>query len=123
MRLPGEIANEFGEVVYLYRGDGFVRIYPSEERERVLSALENLPDLPDENEQWLMRELGGSLSEVPVKAKGRLTLPKAFREHGGFEGGEDLVLIGCVRYAELWKSLDAYEAERKRHLERRLITG
>lgn len=124
LRLPGDFADEFGESVFLYIGDGpFVRIYPREERDRILEALENLPDLPDEKQEWLLRELGGSMNEIPVKQKGRITLPKAYRDHGGFEGGEDIVLIGCVRYLELWKSEEAYRAERKRHRERTLLRG
>ena len=124
LRLPGDMADDFGDTVYLYTGDEpFIRIYPKAERDRIIEALENLPDLPDEKQEWQLRELGGSINEVAVKGKGRITIPKVYRDHGGFEGGEDIVLIGCVRYLELWKSEEAYEAERKRHRERLFTRG
>lgn len=124
LRLPGDMADAFGDFLYIYLGDGpFVRLYPREERDRIIDALENLPDMPDEQQEWQLRELGGALMEVPIKGKGRLTLPRVCREHIGLEGAEELVLIGCVRYAELWKSEDSYQAERKRHREQRLIRG
>lgn len=114
IRLPHDLIDSFDENAYLVEGDGpHISIYPKETRDSLLQAYRDLPLPRDPDIEWRLRELTGSLREVPIKGKGRLTLPREYREHGGFDGGEDLLLLGVLDHLELW-SPDTYKAAKER---------
>jgi DNA-binding transcriptional regulator/RsmH inhibitor MraZ len=119
IRLPQDYIDAFGDVVFLCFGEGpHVRLLPREERDALMKAYRDKPRPLSPEDEWALRELTRSLTEVPVKGKGRVTIPKAYREHGGFKGGEQLMLVGVLRHLELWKSEETYKAAKERQAER-----
>lgn len=115
IRLPQDVIEVFSELAYLCYGDGpHVKILPPKERDALLRSYLDKPRPLSTKDEWALRDISRSLSKVPIKGKGRLTIPKMFREHGGFKGGEQLMLVGVVRYLELWKSEETYKAAKER---------
>ncbi len=121
MRLPQDVIDCFEDTAYLSEGDGpHINIYTREERDSLLAAFRDLPRPLDPDTAWQVRELTGSLKEVQLKGKGRLTLPREYRDHGGFEGKEQLLLLGVLDHLEVW-SPETYKAAKERRRAQQII--
>ena len=99
--------------------EGAVAVYPEEtylkiRQERELT--ENRAAGSFLGRQMLRRSGAWSQSQR-ISAQGRITLPQAFREHGGFgSGSQKMVVVGVEIGVELW-TVERWEAERKRMAE------
>ncbi|HDS30926.1 MAG TPA: hypothetical protein ENN67_07790 [Firmicutes bacterium] len=114
IRLPQDVIDCFDDNAYLTEGDGpHINIFPKEARDALLEAYRDLPLPRDSEIEWRLRELTSSLKEVPIKVKGRLSIPKEYRETCGLNGGEDIVLIGVLDHLEIW-NLQTYKTAKDR---------
>jgi DNA-binding transcriptional regulator/RsmH inhibitor MraZ len=120
IRLPQDVIDYFEDTAYLVEGDGpHISILPKQTRDDLLKAYRELPQPRDPEIEWRLRELTASLKEVPVKVKGRLSIPKEYRQICGLDGGEDILLIGVLDHLEIWDP-ETYKAAKERRRAHRL---
>jgi DNA-binding transcriptional regulator/RsmH inhibitor MraZ len=135
IRLPKTLAHSFGELGYFRtRRDGpyypeaqqragegepigeisypYVELF-SEEGIGRLSNRYTGDSLPrDDEDSWKLRAFSEELVPVSIQAKGRLVLPKAIREHGGFSPDKPVLMLGGGECVELW-DFNTYQSARQ----------
>jgi len=98
--IPAKYRSQFADGVILAPSvDGCVEVHtPESFQERFASLFASSPD--DDIGRELRRFIHGSSWEVQLDGQGRILVPNHLREHGSLE--EDLRLVGCGEYFELW---------------------
>ena len=110
------------DVVLLCLPEGAVAVYPEETYLKIRAARE----VADERAagsflgRQALRRAGAWSQSQKISAQGRITLPQAFREHAGFSGGsQKIVVAGTELGVELWNSA-RWDEEQKRMLDHSL---
>ncbi len=102
-----------GEVVLHCLPEGAIGIYPPEVFAKMKA---NSTDPSNAGESLLrrrmLRRFGAFSEDAKISPQGRITVPPAFREHGGLQPGAEIYIIGVEIGAEIW-SRDAWLAERE----------
>ncbi len=70
----------------------------------IQAAQRNLP-----GRRRINRRAGAKAQPVPLDAQGRITIPEEFRQEIGL--GEDVVLVGCLDWIEVWDARAWRDAE------------
>ena len=122
IRLPQDFADAFTDSAFLAFGEGgHIKIIPKSECEALIKSYEEKPRPLSADDEWELKEITRSLTEVPVKGKGRLSIPKRHKEYANLKGGESVMLIGVLRHCEIWASEEAYKLASEKRKERMRI--
>ncbi|MFH1676216.1 MAG: division/cell wall cluster transcriptional repressor MraZ, partial [bacterium] len=109
----------FPDSAFLAFGEGgYIKIIPKPECEALIKAYDEKPRPLSAEDEWELKEITRSLTEVPVKGKGRLSIPKRHKEYANLKGGESVMLIGVLRHCEIWSSEEAYNLASEKRKER-----
>ena len=102
---PAFVCESQTKVFLLLKPDSCLLLLTESHCRRELQNLETTLSLTaDENElqRVALRCLGMGLHVAKIDARGRIRIPEKFMHEAGF--GPDVVVIGCLMYAEVWSS-------------------
>ena len=85
-------------------------LYPLTEWARLAEVLDGLPR--GEAKRDAIRTISDSTLEIELDAAGRLTIPREFLGRAGID--RDVVLVGQLRYIELWAAKEYKRGAEKR---------
>lgn len=97
-------------VMTAHTQDRCVVVYPEDEWQSILPAIQNLPSM-NPHVQRTQRLMLGYASPLELDSNGRVLIPPTLREYAGFE--KKLMLVGMGNKVELWDEQKWHESVQK----------
>ena len=123
-RVMEDFASRGGDIVLHCLPEGAVAVYP----EDIYLAMRRTEPNPAERAadsfvfRRTLRRFGGWSQSERISPQGRITLPPAYREHGGIGAGGEAVVVGVEIGIEIW-SPERFAEEQKKIQEHMLEKG
>ncbi len=99
--VPSRHREALGEQFYITKGlDHCLYIYSSEEWDKMLEKMEQIPDMFSPNGRKFKRFMLGSSKECEVDKQGRILIPQSLRDYAELK--KEAVLVGMGNRIEVW---------------------
>ncbi len=106
--IPAKYREELGDSFVVTRGlDGCLFLYPSEEWQKFVDKLKELPS--NQKTRKIQRQFLSKAMEVTPDKQGRILIPAILRESAGIM--KEIVFVGMMNRVEIWDKSRLSEEE------------